>query len=124
MPFKDFREMPVWQKAFDLVLEIYKTTKSFPTEEKYGLVSDMRRAAISVTNNIAEGFGRFGSLDKTRFYKFSRGSCYELMNQSIVSHALGFISEINKKELIGGYQEVIAGLDAMIKTIETSKSKK
>ena len=83
MPFKDFSEMPVWQKAFDLVMEIYKITKTFPTEEKYGLVSDMRRAANSITNNISEGFGRYEKLDKTRFYKISRGSCYELINQSL-----------------------------------------
>ena len=54
-------------------------------QEKYGLVSDMRRAANSVTNNISEGFGRYEKLDKTRFYKISRGSCYELINQSLTS---------------------------------------
>ncbi|MCD4680880.1 MAG: four helix bundle protein [Bacteroidales bacterium] len=123
MPFKDFSEMPVWQKAFDLVMDIYKITKTFPTEEKYGLVSDMRRAATSVTNNIAEGFGRYERLDKTRFYKFSRGSCYELMNQNMVSHALCFLSENSKNELVNGYRDVISGLDSMIKSIETSPKK-
>ena len=123
MAYKDFTEMTVWQKAFSLLLKIYEVTKTYPTEEKYGLVSDMRRAANSVTNNISEGFGRYGRLDKTRFYKISRGSCYELINQSMVSQALGFILDKNKNELINGYRDVISNLDSMIKSIETSPKK-
>ena len=123
MAYKDFTEMPVWQKAFALLLKVYEFTKTYSTEEKYGLVSDMRRAANSVTNNIAEGFGRYGKLDKTRFYKISRGSCYELINQSMASQALGFLSDNDKNSLIDGYRDVISGLDSMIKTIETSPRK-
>ena len=58
MAYKDFTEMAVWQKAFKLLLKVYEVTKTYPVEEKYSLVSDMRRAANSVTNNISEGFGR------------------------------------------------------------------
>jgi len=123
MAYKDFSEMPVWQKAFVLLLKIYEVTKTYPTEEKYGLVSDMRRAANSVTNNISEGFGRYERLDKTRFYKISRGSCYELINQSMASQALGFITDRDKDELTNGYRGVIADLDPMIKSIETSPKK-
>jgi len=83
----------------------------------------MRRAANSVTNNISEGFGRYERLDKTRFYKISRGSCYELINQSIASQALGFITDKDKNELTNGYRGVIADLDPMIKSIETSPKK-
>jgi len=83
----------------------------------------MRRAANSVTNNISEGFGRYERLDKTRFYKISRGSCYELINQSMASQALGFLSDKDKNGLINGYRDVISGLDSMIKTIETSPKK-
>jgi len=83
----------------------------------------MRRAANSITNNIAEGFGRYERLDKTRFYKISRGSCYELINQSLVSGALGFMPEIDKSELIKGYRDVISELDSMIKSIETAQRK-
>ena len=96
MAYKDFTEMPVWQKVFALLLKVYEFTKTYPTEEKYGLVSDMRRAANSVTNNISEGFGRYERLDKTRFYKISGGSCYELINQSMASQALGFLPDKNK----------------------------
>ena len=114
MAYKDFTEMPVWQKAFSLLLNIYEVTKTYPTEEKYGLVSDMRRAANSVTNNISEGFGRYERLDKTRFYKISRGSCYELINQSMASQALGFLSDNDKNGLIDGCRDVISGLDSML----------
>jgi len=83
----------------------------------------MRRTANSVTNNISEGFGRYERLDKTRFYKISRGSCYELINQSMASQALGFITDKDKDELTNGYRGVIADLDPMIKSIETSPKK-
>jgi len=113
MAYKDFTDMPVWQKAFKLLLKVYEVTKAYPKEEKYGLVSDMRRAANSVTNNISEGFGRYEKLDKTRFYKISRGSCYEFVNQSLASQALGFITDKDKEELTNGYRDVIAELDPM-----------
>lgn len=112
--------MPVWKKAFELLLKVYKVTEGYPKEEKYGMVSDMRRAANSVTNNISEGFGRYERLDKTRFYKISRGSSYELINQSLASEALGFLSEVDKLKLIEGYRDIIDSLDSMIKSIETA----
>ena len=124
MAYKDFTEMPVWKKAFYLLLLVYRLTRKFPSEEKFCLVSDMRRAAHSVTNNIAEGFGRYESFDKTRFYKIARGSCYELINQSLASEALGYIKTHEKDELITGYQDVISELESMIKTLETSKREK
>lgn len=65
MAFKDFTEITVWQKAFDLLIKIYSTTKDFPNEEKFGMTSDIRRSANSVTHNIAERFGRFEKRDKT-----------------------------------------------------------
>ncbi len=123
MAYKDFTEMPVWKKAFHLLLLVYKLTKKFPVEEKYCLVSDMRRAAHSVTNNTAEGFGRYEPFDKTRFYKIARGSCYELINQILASEALSYITNHEKNELVNGYRDVISELDSMIKTIETTKKK-
>lgn len=72
MAYKDFTEMSVRQKAFNLLVKIYSVTQSFPKEEKYGITSDIRRAPNSVVHNIAEGFGRFEKRDKTRFYKISR----------------------------------------------------
>lgn len=119
MSYKDFKQMPVWGKAFKLLIHIYTVTKEFPNEEKFGMISDMRRAANSTVHNIAEGFGRFEKLDKTRFYKISRGSCYELISQILVSHALHYITnESIVSELEHDYREVIKELDSLIKTIE------
>ena len=92
--------MPVWQSAFNLTLEIYKVTKDFPSDERFGLISDMRRAANSVAHNIAEGFGRFEAKDKTRFYKIARGSAFELMSQLMVSHGLKYLNEDNQNTLV------------------------
>ena len=76
MAYKDFTSMPVWQKALKLLIEVYQLTRKYPDHEKYGLVSDMRRAANGVLHNIAEGYGRYKNKDKTHFYKISRGSGY------------------------------------------------
>ncbi len=119
----DFTEMPVWKKAFQLMLRVYILTKQFPKEEKYGMVQDMRRAAKSVTNNIAEGYGRYEKYDKTRFYKIARGSCFELVNQSLGSNALGYMTQKELTELNSGYREVIKSLDSMIKTVENKNEK-
>lgn len=65
MRYRDFTEIPVWKLAFELLLKIYTITKTFPMDERFGLTSDMRRAANSITHNIAEGFGRYEPRDKT-----------------------------------------------------------
>ena len=122
-PAKAFTDLLVWQKAHSFVRSIYRLSRTFPRSEVYGLTSQLRRAAVSIPANIAEGFGRYGKLDKTRFYKISRGSCYELINQSMASQALGFITDKDKDELTNGYRGVIADLDPMIKSIETSPKK-
>ena len=120
MAYKDFKQMSVWQKAFGLVIRIYEVTKRLPKEERFGIVSDMRRAANSVVHNIAEGFGRFERKDKSRFYKISRGSCYELISQTLVAGALNYLTDdTEKSELEDGYKEVINELDSLIKTVET-----
>ncbi len=123
MTYSDFTQMPVWQKAFKYLVSVYKLTKDYPSEEKFGFISDMRRAANSVAHNVAEGFGRYGPLDKTRFYKISRGSSYELISQILVSYRLDFIAEDDKRELENGYRSIIDELDALIKSIEQSIKK-
>lgn len=76
----NFYQLDVWQKGHEFVLDIYKTTKNFPKEELYGITSQLRRAASSITANIAEGFERFYFKDKIRFYYQSRGSMAEVQN--------------------------------------------
>lgn len=119
MTYNDFSEMPIWQKAFELVLETYKITKTYPADERFGLISDMRRAANSITHNIAEGFGRSEIKDKTRFYKISRGSMFELQSQVMVSEALGFIDKKVKDKLIETGKEIIKDLNSLIKALES-----
>lgn len=120
MSVEDFTKTSVWQSAFKLLIRIYEITRYFPSEEKLGLVSDMRRAANSVVHNIAEGFGRSDAKDKTRFYEISRGSGYELISQLLVSHELRYL--VNKAELndlIDCAKKIIEELNAWIKTVET-----
>lgn len=81
---KDFKNLKVWQKGIKLVVDIYKTSKKFPQEELYGLTSQMRRSAISVPSNIAEGCGRNSDKDFNRFLEISLGSSFELENKLLL----------------------------------------
>ena len=87
-----FRQLKVWQEAHNLVLSVYRITKAFPSDERYGLVSQMRRAAVSIPANIAEGFKRRGIQDKLRFYNTSESSLEELKYYFILSQDLEYIS--------------------------------
>ncbi len=87
-----FEQLQAWQEAHKLVLMVYQATKGFPSDEKFGLVSQMRRAAVSVPANIAEGFKRRGIQEKMRFYNISEGSLEELKYYFILSKDLGYVS--------------------------------
>ncbi|MEW6162278.1 MAG: four helix bundle protein [Nitrospirota bacterium] len=87
---KTFKDLVVWQKAHELVIEVYRTTKLFPSEERFGLVSQMRRAAVSVPANLAEGFVKRSIKDKSNFYNMSQGSLEELKYYFILSEDLGY----------------------------------
>ncbi|MFH1191408.1 MAG: four helix bundle protein [Candidatus Omnitrophota bacterium] len=93
---RTFEDLTVWQKSHELTLELYRITKDFPSEEKFGLVSQMRRAVVSVPANIAEGFKRRGSKDKVHFYNMSQGSLSELQYYSILVKDLGFKVNLDK----------------------------
>jgi len=88
-----FEKLDVWQKSRVLVKDIYQATSSFPSEEKFGLTSQVRRAAISVSSNIAEGSVRWSQKEKARFYEISYGSLIEVLNQLILANDLGFLKE-------------------------------
>lgn len=94
-----FRELIVWQKAHQLVLDTYEVTKSFPKEELFGLTSQMRRAAVSVPANIAEGYRKRGKADKVRYMNISEGSLDELNYYFILSKDLNYISQNQYEEL-------------------------
>ncbi len=96
---KTFKDIIAWQKSYELTLEIYKLTANFPKSEEFGLKSQIRRAAVSVISNIAEGFKRLGIKDRVHFYKISESSLEEVKCQSMLAHDLGYLDSTNYTEL-------------------------
>jgi len=88
---KKFSDLRFWQEGHILVIMIYKVTKFFPKEEQFGLISRLRRAVVSVTSNVAEGFGRDTMKDKVHFYIMAFVSVNEVQNQLLVSKDIGFL---------------------------------
>lgn len=95
---KSFTDLDAWKEGHRLVLEIYKITKKFPKEEIFGLTNQLRRAAVSFTSNIAEGFSRNFYKEKSQFYSMALGSLTEIQNQLLVAKDIGYITkdEFNK----------------------------
>jgi four helix bundle protein len=93
MRLEGFEQLEVWRRAHALVLDVYRCTHGFPSDEKYGLTSQMRRAAVSVAANIAEGFKRRGTREKTRFYGYAQGSLEELRYYFILCRDLTYHRE-------------------------------
>jgi four helix bundle protein len=114
-----FQQLEVWQVAHKLVLSVYRVTKEFPGEERFGLVTQMRRAAISIPANIAEGFKRRGLQEKIRFYNISEGSLEELKYFFILSKDLTYIN--SNQELMTQAETVGRLLNGLIASIERSK---
>lgn len=90
MKTKSFKDLIVWQKSYVLVLEVYKLTRAFPTDERYGLSQQMRRSAVSIPSNVAEGYGRQFGKEYKQFLSISYGSRCELETQYLLSVDLGY----------------------------------
>ena len=101
-----YKDLKVWQKGMDLVYQIYELTARFPKEELYGLVSQMRRAAVSVVSNIAEGKGRTSNKELAKFLSNSRGSLHELETQVFVAARAEYFSRQLEKELLEKIEEI------------------
>lgn len=97
---RQFTDLYAWQEAHKLVALIYKITKRFPKDEIFGLVSQMRRAVISVTSNIAEGFGRQGYKEKIQFFYLAQGSLTELKNQILAARDVGYLNAVDCSTLM------------------------
>ena len=97
-----FTDVIAWQKAYKIAVAIYRATEKFPQSEIYGLTSQVRRAAVSVASNIAEGFGRTSVKEKTQFYSVARGSLMELQNQLLIAKGIGYLNNktYNQLELL------------------------
>src|SRR3989338_9832860 len=118
----DFYQLKAWQENHQLVLSIYKITKTFPNEEKYGIIDQLRRASSSITANIAEGFGRFHYADKIRFYLQARGSLKEVENFIYLSQDLKYLDKETAKKL---WQHAKIGeqlLNGLIKSANKQKA--
>lgn len=89
---RSFTDLHAWQKAHELVLEVYKITKYFPREEQFGLTNQIRRASISVSSNLAEGFSRRSYKEKIQFYSMALGSTTEVQNQLLIAKDVDYIT--------------------------------
>ena len=116
---RTFTDLHTWQEAHKLVLMVYKITKEFPKEELFGLVSQMRRAAVSITSNIAEGFSRQSYKEKVQFYSMAQGSNTEIQNQLLIAKDINYISQEKFNEIIEQSIRVHKLLNGLIKKSKT-----
>lgn len=116
-----YRELIVWQKAMSLVLKLYTETKSWPKEEVYGLTSQIRRSAVSVPSNIAEGYGRNSTGDYIRFLQIASGSLYEFQTQLEISVQLNYLSEEKYVEINSLSIEIEKMLSSLISKVKNSQ---
>jgi len=121
--YQFFTDLPVWKVANDISVEVFKISSLLPTQEDYGLTSQIRRSSNSIGDNIAEGFGRKHKKDKMNFYIYSRGSAYETIHHLIYGSKVGYFEEQKVKNLIRKLEELIYEINKVIKTVESWKSK-
>lgn len=114
----DYKDLGVWKKSHELTLNIYKATSEFPTQEQYGLTSQIRRAAYSIPMNIAEGKGSLYKKEYIRFLGIARGSACELEYQLILSRDLGYLSKENFNRLIISLREILKMLNGLIMSLK------
>lgn len=115
---KSYRDLSAWQKARLLVKEVYLLTAAFPVGERFGLVSQMNRAAVSIPSNIAEGYGRATTQDYLHFLRIARGSAYELETQLVLAQDLGLCTQERGLRVQVVLQEEIRILQGLIAALE------
>jgi four helix bundle protein len=120
MAYNDFTEMPVWQLARELAGDVYKLTEKLPRGEDFALKGQLRKAAISIAANIAEGFGRGHAKDKKHFYLFSRGSTFEVRSHLYCGETVGYFVELEILPICNKCKKVTEELNKIIKTIDNS----
>ena len=115
---KSYRDLVAWQRARELVKEVYLLTAGFPAGERFGLVGQMDRAAVSIPSNIAEGYGRSTTQDYLRFLRIARGSAYELETQLVLATDLGLCGGARPARVAELLQEVIRVLQGLVAALE------
>jgi four helix bundle protein len=119
---RTYKDLIAWQKAIALVTDIYKVTRTFPSDEKFGLISQLNRAAVSVPSNIAEGWGRETQGNYLQFLRNSRGSLMEIQTQFIIAMNLDYITPEQHKLISEKCDEVGRILQGLIKSINVKKN--
>jgi four helix bundle protein len=117
-----YRDLKVWQKAMDLTENCYRATQTFPKEERYGLIAQIRRSAVSVASNIAEGYGRDSDGSFIQFLRVSQGSLKELETQVIVSERIGALSAASAQRLLQSADEIGRMLRGLINSINNKSA--
>ena len=120
---KDFKELKVWQKAYKLSLAIYDTSRTFPREEIYGLTSQLRRSAVSIGANIAEGCGRRSDGELVRFLQIARGSASEVEHHLLLARDLKFLAPNAHQVLEKQLEEVQRMLTSLVSSIQEGSRK-
>ncbi|MGB9257659.1 MAG: four helix bundle protein [Candidatus Korobacteraceae bacterium] len=120
---QSYKELVVWQKSMNLVSEIYEVTRSFPREEIYGLTSQMRRSAVSVPSNIAEGQGRASKGEFIQFLCHARGSLFELETQIILAAKFDYVSREGSERLLAQLTEVARILNELLTSLRPPNRK-
>jgi four helix bundle protein len=113
----NFRDLKVWQRSIDFVVRLYELMDAFPKEEKYGLIAQMRRSAVSIPSNIAEGTGRGSNPQFARFLEFSLGSLNELMTQIEIANRLSYFKAEDYQYLVNELTQISNMLFALYKTL-------
>lgn len=119
MQIKSYKQLIVWQKSFELVKEIFNLTAAFPPEEKFGISSQMRRCAVSIPSNIAEGYARKSTKEYANFISIAFGSGAELETQILLAKSLNLAPEFNFSKLENLIDEVMRMLNVLLKKIES-----
>ncbi|MBU2018627.1 MAG: four helix bundle protein [Bacteroidetes bacterium] len=120
--YNDFSEMPVWQEGMTIAEMVFQLTSRLPKSEDYGLTSQLRRAAVSISANIAEGFGRSGSADKSRLYDYSRGSALETKSLLIYGEKVNYFAPNEYHEISTKIDEVVFSINKIKKSIDSRKT--
>jgi len=120
-PIHSYRDLVVWQKAMQLSLEVYAVTNAFPDVERFGLTNQLRRAAVSVPSNIAEGYGRGSQADYLRFLRTARGSLAEIDTQMLIAERLHFMDEERYQHMLTMINECGRVLAGLIRSLESER---
>jgi four helix bundle protein len=113
----NFEKLEVWQKAIDFADLIYSETRSFPSDERFGLTNQLRRAAVSISSNIAEGSSRSSKSDFARFVEIATGSVFELVSQAFIADRQSFLSQDQFREIYADAEELSRMLSGLRKSL-------